>query len=187
MDVETTGLKAGHHDILEICILPLNNNFEPNLIHKMFHMQLQPRRPENVDYKAMDVNKIEFYKICQNGIDPYKAADILDNWFDSINLPMNKKLMPLAQNWPFDRSFLIDWLGDLSFERIFHPYYRDTMAASIFLNDRSERLGLECPYPKHNLTYLCSQLKIPRSGSHNALEDCLSTAQVYRRLVEQAL
>ena len=93
--------------------------------------------------------------------------------------------MPIAHNWVFDREFIIDWLDIKGFEMYFDPRYRDTMAVSLFENDKAEMRGeMHHPYPKNNLQYLCSQLKVEREKSHTALDDCVATAEVYRKLIQ---
>lgn len=185
VDVETTGVTPGHHDLVQICVLPLNSELKPFKDILPFYMDMQPKRPENIDPNAMSINKLKYSEILLKAIDPYKAADLFEEWFERIRLPFNKRISPLAQNWPFDRGFIIDWLGQKTFEYIFDGRFRDTMSAALFCNDRSCFANQPAPYPKVNIAYLASQLKIEHQSLrlHDALQDCIVTAEIYRRMM----
>ena len=196
IDIETTGFIPGHNDIVQICILILTSEIKPDLEVNPFYMTIKPKRPENVEKEAMSVSRLNYAQILQTAVDPWDAADLFDDWFVSLRhdtpkrrakLPENKKLLPLAQNWVFDRPFIMDWLGSKSFDDFFHPWYRDTLAVAQYLND-SYAMNPNCvlphkiPFPKSNLGYLCAQLKIHNEKAHDALQDCIVTAEVYRRM-----
>lgn len=189
VDTETTGLIAGYHDLIQVCVMPLDSFFKPLVDEKIlpFILKIKPRRPENVDLKAMSINKMELCDIMKNGIDPDQAADYFERWFENLNLPKteykNKKLAPLAQNWIFDRGFLIDWLGPLGFDHCFHYEARDTMTAALYINDRASYKAEPIPLPKVNLSYLASQLKVQNERAHDAVSDSVTCAEIYRRML----
>lgn len=183
VDVETTGLQPGHHEIYQIAILPLDSNIKPCKGTIPFYLDLLITRPENIDKKAIKMNKTVFAQRQQRAIDPFTAADMLDTWFDQLKLPIYKRLCPLAQNWPFDRSFLIEWLGIASYEHLFSPLYRDTMVNTIFHSDLSDFRGDKIKFVQHNLQYLCQKLDIKNEKPHDSLQDAIATAEVYRRLI----
>lgn len=168
-----------------------------------FYMNMKPKRPHTIDHKAMHVTRLNFAMLMQRAVDPWDAADLFEQWFENLKrdtsarkalLPEGKKLLIVGQNWPFDRNFVIDWLDGLSdpingeyinFDSFFHPWYRDTMAVAQFLNDRYVLdpgcvLDHKVPFPKSNLGYICSQLKIKNLKPHDALQDCVATAEAYR-------
>lgn len=183
VDVETTGLKPGYHDLIQICVLPLDSNLEPIKTIVPFYQHIKAARPENVDVQALEVNKIDFFKLQQTAFDADRVADYFDDWFQKLKLPVGKKIAPLAQNWPFDRAFIMDWLGTTAFESYFDRRYRDTMSAALFLNDVADVFNEPYPFPKCSLKYLASQLKIDYTGAHDSLKDCLITAQVYKMML----
>lgn len=200
IDTETTGFKPGFNDILEICVMPLDHQLKPDMTINPFVMELQPKRLENIDLEALRIqgknldmivkqkmcsDRKRLVRIATNGCDADLAADIFGDWFDSLNLAPFKKLMPIACNWPYDRGFIIDWLGPTAFEHYFHSQYRDVMCMALYDNDTSNWRGESFEYPKCNLQYLCTTLGIERSGSHNALDDVIATAEVYRRLIQR--
>ena len=103
------------------------------------------------------------------------------------HLPIYKKIYPLASNWPFDRSFLVDWLGPESFEQFFGPHYRDTMVAALFENDYQSARANKIDYHHVSLAALCGKLNILNAKRHDSLQDCLATAAVYKRLIKERL
>jgi DNA polymerase III epsilon subunit-like protein len=197
IDTETTGTDPSKHDIYQICILLLDYDIKPRRDEIPFVMEMRPRRPENIDLSAIGISKTDFFQLMSRASDPYDVADFLDDWFEKLKrptdkrgpiLPEGKKLVPLAQNWPFDRGFLLDWLGSKSFESFFHPWYRDTLSSAQLLNDQHWKdpttpFEWKIPFPKSNLGYLCSCVGVKNAKPHDALQDCIATAEVYRRMV----
>lgn len=183
VDVETTGFVPGHHDIWQIAILPLDNLIKPAKGIIPFYLDLKVKRPENINKKAVKLNRTDFYTRQLRAIDPWEAADMLDEWVQKLNLPMRKGICALASNWPFDRSFIIDWLGHESFQQFFSPWYRDTMVSATFQNDIADHRGNRIEYPKVGLASLGGRLKVKNEKAHDALQDCIATAEVYRRLI----
>lgn len=185
VDVETTGKEVGKHDITEIAIVPLNHLIEPYKKYRPFHMKLKPRRPENTDPMALGKVGHKLADLILDGFDPWKAADLLEEWFIRLNLPMKHSIVPLAHNWPFDREFIKEWLGPTTFEFIFHGHYRDTMQIAAFLNDRAYDKKQTYEYSKIGLEALCARLCVENKMPHRALYDCLATAEIYKKFVTQ--
>ena len=77
---------------------------------------------------------------------------------------------------------MVNWLGLEMFDKLIDSRYRDTMTASLYLNDRASVHAERIPFPKNNLGYLASQLKIEHNLAHDALADTVVTAEVYRRM-----
>ncbi len=185
LDTETTGLKAGTHDIIQICAIPLTIDFQAaNLQH--FQLDLKPRYPQNIEWDALNCNKRTLENILERGFDPWNAADLFFQWFESLNC---KRLMPLAHNWPFDRDFIKDWLGPETFNLIFDSRYRDLMSAINFVNDSRFYKGEQVLMHRHTLKYICGILQIEwdHMGAHDAIFDCLKTVEAYRTIVRNNL
>lgn len=181
VDVETTGFKVGYHDIWQIAVLPLDADMVPNKSLMPFYMDMALRFPDHVDPKAVKLTKVDFARRMQRAHNCWDVADLFDEWFQRLELPTYKKICPLAQNWPFDKSFIKEWLGDETFEQLFSPHYRDTMTAALFENDVAGFRHEKVPYSKVNLAYLGSTLKVKNEKHHDALQDCITTAEIYRR------
>jgi len=192
IDTETTGLEPGWHDIVQVCILPLDSNFEPRQDVIPFYLNLKPDSPERADPEALKINGLKLAELAIKGIDTEKAKDLLDAWIEKLDLPYTKygnrkRIIPLGQNYSFDLGFMKAWLGVDRYGELFDYHYRDTMPAALYLNDRAAMHAESVPFPKVNLRYLASTLKIPYERKHDALEDCRVTAIVYKRMVEQGL
>ena len=187
IDCETTGLKAGYHDIVQVCILPLNSQLKPDKKILPFYMDIAPKFPERAHPDAIRVNKLDMTQLINNGMEPYKAADLFEEWVEKLQLPFRKKIAPLGHNYTFDRSFLREWLGVETYEDFIDYHIRDTGVAALFCNDYCDFHNEKYPYPKFSLTYLASQLKIEHGGAHDALADCITTAEVYRRMMHTYL
>jgi len=186
IDCETSGLKAGHHDLLEVAILPLDKELRPRQDIMPFDIKLQPKFPDRADPRAMRVNRLKISELLIDGIDVFQAIDFFETWFGKLRLREGKKIMPLAQNWPFDREFLIAWLGAETFNHYFDYHYRDTCVVANYCNDIADLRNEKYPFAKQNLQYLCTQLNVKTERSHRALEDALATAEVYRRMLQMA-
>lgn len=187
VDIETTGLDVNKHEIYEIAILPLDSLMRPRTDILPFDTTMQPINKENIDWEGMKKsnNQEKVVKACTNGIDPFNAAEFLLEWFHKLKLPERKKIVPLAHNWAgIDKLFIQQWLGPLTFDLIFHFHYRDTMTTALYLNDRADKQVEQIPFPKVGLQYLVSSLKIETDGrAHTAIDDCVTTAKVYERLL----
>lgn len=185
IDVETTGLRPGYHDIIEICILPLDSELRPLNSIPPFNLQMKPGRPQNIDSSALKINKI---KLADLTTEPETALGVFKKWFDKfITGNGRKKIAPLAHNWSFDRSFIMDWMGYYDGTPLMDDYIdyrvRDTSTVAHYLNDLCYMHSVPFLFPKQGLAYMCSQLNIERHNAHTALGDCIDTAKVYKRLM----
>jgi len=202
IDIETTGLTPGVNEIVEICVLPLDFALDPDRVIMPFSIEIAPLNVKQIDPDIHNIQKKTTYSInsetvcgsmdriqdiARRGLHPEKAGELFVKWFEGLNLRPQKRICPIAHNWVFDRPFIVEWLGQKTFDYCFNPQYRDTMGMALFANDSADARGEDCPYPKVNLAYLCSQLKIERIGIHTALDDCVATAAVYKRLVQASL
>lgn len=186
VDTETSGLVAGHHDILEVAFVPLDAKLEPMKDVIPFHTLIRPKKrfPDSIDPEAMKRNGIRMEEVLLHGVDPWRAADYFEQWVERLCLAPNKKLYPLAHNWPFDREFVRDWLAPKTFESLIHFDYRDTMPNVKYLNDKAEFEGRKCPFPQTSLQDIRAKLGIPVQVAHRALDDAITTAKVYRKLMD---
>ena len=155
IDVETTGRLAGHHEIVQIAAQPLNTQLEPLEGVLPFYMNIQK----------------------------WKVADLFDEWFQRLDLPHRKSLIPLAHNWAFEAGFLKHWLGLESFSQFFHPHPRDTMLLALSIQDRAVFRGENLPFKSFGLGALCKWFDIPLDDHHDALADALAVARLYKGLL----
>lgn len=200
IDTETTGSKPRFNDIIEVAVLVLDKNLKPAEGIRPFTLDLIPKRLENIDLEALRIQRktlddLVKEKVCNKrerivrtatrGIDPDLGADLFKDWWDKLRLAPFKRIMPIACNWAFDREFLIDWLGEDAFQYYFDPRYRDVMSMTLYDNDVSDWRGEPFEYAKNNLQYICTTLKIERTQQHTALDDCVATAEAYRKIIQR--
>ncbi len=188
VDVETTGLIPGYHDMIQIAVVPLDAKIKPITTVLPFYMNMKPHYPEHIDKKLLRSGKVKIMDIINSGIDPDKAADLFDEWFEQLNLPVTlnerKRIMPLWTNGTFDKDFLREWLGRENYESYFHYHERDTQGIGLFLNDRYDHHAeFKLPFSRVGLTNMCEELGVINDMAHDALQDCLATADLYRALL----
>ena len=192
IDTETTGLNPNYHEMIQICILPLDSNFKPRKDVFPFYIEMIPEHPERADPKAMEINRLNFAKIAQRGHDRYKAKDMFEEWVVKLKLPSTKygrrkQILPLGQNYGFDKGFIEAWLGNEMYNEFFHYGIRDTKIAATYLNDRAAMHAEKIPFPKLSLGSLAKRLNVIHEKAHDALSDCQTTAEIYRQLLMQGL
>lgn len=188
IDTETTGLRAGFHDIIQIAIVALNPDLTPNLNIMPFHTKLQPKRPHNFDDSSTEVNSQTLEDAMEYGMEPWTAVDLFDDWFKRLALPERKLIVPLGHNFPFDKDFITDWLGGpISYQSYFHGHVRDSMSAALFVNDTADWRSERIPHPKVGLKYLCGLLGVELINAHDAMADALASAECYRKLLARGI
>jgi len=183
VDVETTGTMPGYHEIIQIAVQPLNSDMEPLEDVHPFYWKIAPMYPERAEKEATIIHGIDIFKLAKEGVSQERVADLFDEWFQRLELPFRKSLVPLAHNWAFEAGFLKAWLGMESFNQFFHPHPRDSMLFAVSINDRAHFHGEQIPFPTVGLSAMCKQLHIPVINAHDALADALAEAKVYKTLM----
>jgi DNA polymerase III epsilon subunit-like protein len=181
LDLETTGLLDGYHDIIQVAVVPLDSNLDPMDISP-FYMSVRPEHPEWASPKAMQINGLSLEEL-ESAPTRWQVADCFDVWWEGLGLGRDKKLVYLTQNAPFDIPFTKHWLGTLGFDKYFHRRGRDTMFSALYLNDQAAWKNRPIPFPRVGLKGLCKTLGIPLDNHHDALADCIATAKVYKELL----
>lgn len=187
IDFETTGLEPGFHEIIQIGIVPLNSDFCPNTELRPFYHNLAPKYPERQQAGAGQVHKLNLEDLILHSPSSERVADLLVDWWHSLDLPENKTLVPLGFNWEFEVGHGRHWLGYDLFNMLFHGHARDGMRLAISLNDRAAFAGEPIPFPYVGLKALCKYFGIINENPHDALSDALSEAKVYRALLHHGL
>jgi DNA polymerase III epsilon subunit-like protein len=183
IDFETTGRRPAHHEIIQIAILPLNHDLQPHPEIPVFYMNIRPDHPERAERSAFVINGLDLDLLLLHAPAQEKVVDLLCEWFNKLDLPQNRVIVPLAHNWAFESAFLKGWLGPDLVDQMFHSHGRDSMLLAAAINDKAFFLGDEIQFPKLGLVALCEQLGIPYENAHDALADCRATAELYRRLL----
>src|SRR5690606_30950295 len=82
VDVETTGIDPTKNEIVQVAVLPLDSNIKPLKSVMPFYLNLTPQNLDAIDYKALKVTRKTLADLILNSMDPYKAADLFDEWFE---------------------------------------------------------------------------------------------------------
>jgi DNA polymerase III epsilon subunit-like protein len=187
VDFETTGSHAGYHEIIQIAVVPLDADLQPiRDLHPFYH-NIAPKHPDRAERAASVVHGLNLAELMLNAPSSEKVADLLVEWFEKLDLPMSKKITPLAHNWAFESSFGKAWLGDELFNHIFHFHPRDGMLFALSIKDRAAFAGEPDPLGYVGLKSLCKKFGIVNENPHDALCDAVAEAAVYRALLVHEL
>lgn len=185
IDVETTGRTPGYHEIIQIAIQPLDSKIEPLKGVNPFYQLIKPQHPERAEKKATAVHKLDIDWIMTHAMDQWKIEELLIEWWEDLELPVNKTLMPVAQNWQYEAGFLKAWLGVELFHQLFHAYVADTMLIQLFINNWYYMRGEKQPCAEVNLGYLCKKYGIVNTDPHDALADARAEAELLKHQLNE--
>ena len=183
IDLETTGVRAGYNEIIQIAVVPLDTDMKPLADVRPFYTVVKPNHPERTSQSATAKHGLSIGDLFTTAPDSEKIVDVLCEWFEGLRLPMNRSIIPLAHNWAFESSFLQAWLGVELKDKIFHAHARDSMITAIAINDKAVFAGDPAPFGRVSLATLCRYFKIVNLNPHDALSDCLAEAELYRELL----
>jgi DNA polymerase III alpha subunit (gram-positive type) len=176
VDVETTGLVAGYHEMIDIGVVV--TDLDGNARDELF-LRIQPERPERLAEGARRVNDFDAARWKANGaLSPRAAVDALTRFRGKAGA--GKNVLMVAYNCAFDTAFL-DHLfrgSGRSWRELFHYFVLDlpSMAWSLGYRDLTNgavaaRLGGEDE---------------PRVAvEHTGLTGAQLNARIYRGLMER--
>jgi DNA polymerase III epsilon subunit-like protein len=174
IDVETGGLKAGYHEILEMAIVFFNNDFSP-IEGLKFVSYIKPTRA-NVDLKALEVNRIDIDKISPS-LTPNLVRTGFLEW--KTSLFGNERIIPLGHNYAqFDQRFLEMFFTKDLYDSIFDYHYEDSMVLARALKAKG-KLNVE----RTKLDVLAKHFNIINEKPHSAYFDALTCLAVYKNLI----
>lgn len=183
VDLETTGRRAGYHEIIQIAIVPLDSEFKPNPLAEPFIRYIAPKYKNRQERQSGFVHGLSLDDLILSAPSSEQVEKYLMEWFEKLDLPFKKAIIPLAHNWAFESAFLKAWLGVDRVDELFHFHPRDSMVTAIAANDRAAFRGEKVPFEAVGLKPLCKHFKIINENPHDALSDCLAEAEVYRGLM----
>jgi DNA polymerase III epsilon subunit-like protein len=186
IDIETTGLNPTHHEIIQLALIPLDNNLEPRTDVSVFDVKIRPNYIDRVEYKALQVNKMQFNDILEIGVSQEKSFELFEYWFQKLKLGENKRIVPLGHNiTQFDMPFIRHWAGEHAYTHYFLGQARDTMLTAAYLNDVSDFAAEQTPFNKLTLRDIANKLDIEvhDASTHDALYDAMLAMKVYKKLL----
>jgi len=187
IDFETTGLQAGWHEIIQIGIVPLDADLHPISNLRPFYHNIAPKFPERQEKGTGEIHGLNLNELMIHAPSSERVADLFVDWWERLELPMDRKINPLAHNYEFEASFGKAWLGFDLFNQLFYWQARDGMREAIAMNDRAAFAGEPIPFPRVGLNALCKQFQIVNENPHDALSDAYAEAKVYRALLHHGL
>lgn len=183
-DCETTGVKPGWHEIIQISFIPLDERIEINKNLPMFDLLIKPEHPERIEPNTPGQDTIK--RAIETGHDKWIAVELFEHWFDSLQLAEKKRIVPLAHNYYFDRSFYMEWMGYESYNHFIDSRCRDLFVVANFLNDYAEFNAMDYPFPNNlRLKTVAKKLGVDVDDSrlHDSLYDSWIATQAYKKAV----
>jgi DNA polymerase III epsilon subunit-like protein len=184
VDLETTGRRPSYHEIIQIACVPLGPDLKPAEGLMPFYTEIKPNFPERAEQQAQFRHNIPMEQLLLHAPSQDKVKDLFVEWFERLDLPFKKGLVPLAHNWAFESSWLKEWLGTALFDEIWFSHARDGMLLALAINDRAAFRGEPIPFNRVGLGSLCRKFSIANPNAHDALCDALAEAEVYRALLQ---
>jgi DNA polymerase III epsilon subunit-like protein len=178
IDTETTHLDETKGCIVELAIMPIDDNLQPLQDIEPFEIIIRPAENDVIDPIAMDINGVDIYnQACCKAI----ALEALYDWKKKHNI---KAIYPIAQNWEFDSKFYKAFAKDTCLENLFYHRASDTQRLAQSINDAYITAGLEPKFERTKLQVLADYYGIDYSNAHRALADCDITRLVYIELLK---
>lgn len=189
VDFETTGRRAGYHEPIQLAVVPLGPDLRPLEGVRPFYTAtgIKPEYPERCERSASVVHGLDINELVLHAPEPGVVIDLLMEWFYRLDLPFNKRLVPLAHNWAFESAFFKAWLGLDRTEELFHGHARDSMLLAASMNDKAMFAGEQPPFNWIGLQSLCKKFGIENPKEHDAYCDAVAEAEVYRALLHYDL
>jgi len=183
MDFETTGTVAGYHEIIQIAIVPLTADLKPSTLVRPFYHNIAPVYPERQDKEAAKIHGLDLNWLQESAPSHERVSDLLVDWWEKLDLPVGRKVVPLAHNYEFEAGFSKAWIGYDMFNDLFYWGARDGMRLAMSMNDRAAFAGEPLPFREVGLNPLCEKFGIINENPHDALSDSFAEAEVYKSLL----
>ena len=175
IDVETTGKNHRIHEMIQICILPVDENLE-GIIEDVFYVQIKAKNLEVMDPKALEINRLD----PKEGVSREDALESFHFWFKEMTKKYQFSIItPIGQNYSFDKEFIINFVGFEFYEKNFSRTFRDTKVNAGLFQDA----GI-LKIKKTGLSDQAKYFNIENSNHHDALNDCIVTTKTYKKHVE---
>lgn len=173
IDVETTGLLEGVHEIVEFTVLLHDKDFNPL---DRFTSRMRPMRPELADREALQVNGLDLKELMGEPTPP-QVRNAFFQWCDEV--VFERKIFPLGHNYNgFDKQFLKNFLGE-HYESYFFYKGRDSFTLAQGLID-ANLMSVKST----SLGNLCKFFKIDHVA-HTSYGDTKATLTLYKKLLEK--
>lgn len=165
IDIETTGLHPGVHEIVDIALIPLTESFYP--AGPMFTARIRAGSPQNADPAALAKHRLDI----NDGESRDHALSGLIDFYLTLDCD---KIETVGHFLQFDIGF-ITYFTDGAVK--FSGHRRDTMTAALMLQDA----GIE-EFSGFSLDEIAKTLGIVNDRPHSAFHDALTAARCWRAM-----
>ncbi len=166
VDVEASGPNPGRYSLLSIgaCLVK-----DPE---RTFYVELQPTNG-NATQEALDITGLSMAELAVGGVAPSEAMHRFAEWLEEVS--QGKRLVFVAFNAPFDWMFVNDY---------FHRYLGYNPFGHSALDIKSFYMGLTgvC-WADTSLRKAAQRYLGHRYLTHNALQDALDQAELFRAML----
>ena len=174
IDLETTGLDAARCEVIDMAVVPLNDDFTVSAEIPEFTSRIKAEHPETAETDALRVNGMN----PNDGVPLEKVRRDFVAWMRDNGIG---KIVPLGHNLGFDMKFLLKTFPEAS--RVFCHRGRDSMRLALAINDISVRDDGEAMFRSVSLAAVKDALGIEGEVNHGAFEDAKDAAAVYRKML----
>lgn len=190
LDLETTGLTPGYHEIYQVGALVITPNLEIDNTRMPLDLWMRPDHLDRIDPGAMSLAKDDFIRKLALSVSQERGIELWEHWVETQVRPHGKKIMLMGQNIAqHDIPFLRNWLGNHYYNETFHHHVRDTMLTAVHLNDVADWLREVFPFPRVGLRNLMSYLGLEcvDLNQHDAVYDASCVPKIYKMQVRHYL
>jgi DNA polymerase III epsilon subunit-like protein len=171
IDVETAGPNPGTYSMLSIgaCLV-----WHPD---EHFYVEIQPVT-DCATEEAMAISQLDMNKLKETGRTPEEAMSLFNDWLEKFT-STSSQLVFVAFNAPFDWMFVNDY---------FHRYFGSNPFGHKALDIKTYAMGvLGVPWENTGWLTLSNRYLANQSLTHNALQDAIDQARIFRELVAEQM
>ena len=187
VDVETTGLQPGYHELVQVAILALDHTLQIDKSVIPFDILIRPQHLNRIEDDAKRKLHHVLPRALESGLDQEAAIDVFESWARTrLQLTEKYRIIPLGMNLSFDMAFIRRWLGFEHMSLYFDGRHRDVLTVANFMNDRANHAHEQIPFAgRMGLSRLAHRMgiEVDQDQLHDALYDCKIAAETYRKML----
>lgn len=174
-DLETTGLKADQHCIVEIACCPFNQDLKD--LEEFDSGIIKPYGDREITQGALNANGITMQQL-ESGVDSKIAIDKLCKYFSKLKSGRNKPILSGHNINKFDIPFLVD----------FFSFHKQDLSKYINLDFTIDTMWWARLKWKESVNYklgaCCENEGIELIDAHRALNDTRSNKQLVKSFIQ---
>jgi DNA polymerase III epsilon subunit-like protein len=170
VDIETAGPNPGNYALLSLGACHV---YDPS---QTFYVELKPINSKHIP-SALEITGMDWNKLLADGQQPQEAMSQFAEWVEQTT-PAESTPVFVAFNAPFDWMFVNDY---------FHRYLGRNPFGHKALDIKSFYMGLKCvSWNETGMRHLAQKYLKNKTLSHNALQDALDQAEIFRKLMGES-